>query len=204
MVCDHFLAYAPKARPLLLMLDGHVSHYQPELVRLAAKESIILFCLPPHCTHLAQPLDKGVFSPLKTYWPQECARFMENNPGELVTKRNFSVIFSQAWYRAMTTKTIVPSFRAPGVYPFNREAIHVPDLYKPTCDRLDTGVISYLPLYSPAPKRSSACTMASVPTPQFSKSEQELFHTRRENGYDITSDHRYNQWLLLTRRMTNS
>ena len=29
--CDQFLAYAPKTRPLLLMLDGHVSHYQPEL-----------------------------------------------------------------------------------------------------------------------------------------------------------------------------
>ena len=141
---DLFLAYAPKARPLLLMLDGHVSHYQPELVRLAAKESIILFCLPPHCTHLAQPLDKGVFSPLKMYWHQECARFMENNPGELVTKRNYSVIFSQAWYRAMTLKNIVASFRATGVYPFNREAIHVPEVYKPTCDRLDTGVISYL------------------------------------------------------------
>ena len=97
----------------------------------------------------------------------------------------------------MTPKTIVASFRATGVYPFNREAIHVPEVSKPTCDRLDTGVISYLPLYSPAPKRSSACTMASVPTPEFSKSEQELFHTRRENGYDITSDHRYNQWLLL-------
>ena len=55
---DHFLAYAPKTRPLLLMLDGLVSHYQPELVKLAAKESIILFCLPPHCTHRAQPLDK--------------------------------------------------------------------------------------------------------------------------------------------------
>ena len=58
-------------------------------------------------------------------------------------------------------------------------------------------MISYLPLYSPAPKRSSACTIASVPTPEFSKSEQELFHTRRENGYDITSDHHYKQWLLL-------
>ena len=39
--CDHFLAYTPKTRPLLLMLDDHMSHYQPELIRLAAKESII-------------------------------------------------------------------------------------------------------------------------------------------------------------------
>ena len=82
----------------------------------------------------------------------------------------------------MTPKPFLLVFRATGVYPFNREAIYVPEVSKPTCDRLDTGVISYLPLYSPAPKRSSACTMASVCTSEFSKSEQELFHTRQENG----------------------
>ena len=192
---DQFLAYAPKARPLLLMLDGHASHYQPELVRLAAKESVILFCLPPHCTHLAQPLDKGAFSPLKTYWHQECAKFMDNNPGEIVSKRNFSTIFAQAWYRAMTPKTIAASFRATGVYPFNREAIQIPEVSKADSD-LDKGIISYLPLYSPAPKQSKVRTSASAPTVQFSASEEELFKTRHENGYDITTDHRYNQWLL--------
>ena len=101
---------------------------------------------------------------------------------------------SQAWYQAMTPKTIAASFRATGVYPFNREAIDIPE---PTCDHLDTDMISYLPLYSPAPKRCTARTSASVTTQKFSKSEQELFHTRRKNGYDITTDYRYNQWLLL-------
>ena len=84
------------------MLDGHVSHYQPELLRLGAKD-IILFCLPPHCTHLAQPFDEGAFSPLKVNWRQECARFMENNPGELDTKWNFSATFpkhgTKQWHR---------------------------------------------------------------------------------------------------------
>ena len=28
----HFLQYAPAARPLLLLLDGHSTHYQPEVV----------------------------------------------------------------------------------------------------------------------------------------------------------------------------
>ena len=31
----HFLKYAPLARPLLLLLDGHSSHYCPDTVRLA-------------------------------------------------------------------------------------------------------------------------------------------------------------------------
>lgn len=32
---DHLLKYAVGARPLLVLLDGHSSHYQPELIRFA-------------------------------------------------------------------------------------------------------------------------------------------------------------------------
>ena len=46
----HFLPYAPPTRPLLLLLDGHSSHYH--VVKKAAEEQVILFCLPPHTTHL--------------------------------------------------------------------------------------------------------------------------------------------------------
>lgn len=60
-----FLHYAPKARPLLLSLDGHSSHYCPDTIRLAAKEKVVIFTFPPNTTHLTQPLDKGVFRPLK-------------------------------------------------------------------------------------------------------------------------------------------
>ena len=194
---DQFLVYAPKRRPLLLLLDGHASHYQPELVKLAAKENIILFCFPPHCTHLVQPLDKGAFSPLKTFWHQECARFMDTNPGEIVSKINFSSIFAQAWYRAMTPKTIAASFRVSGVYPFNKEAIQFSEL--PKLDE-DKGVTSYLPLllHSPAPKQrcSTGLCTSVIGKPEFSESEQKLFKTRYENGFDITTDCRYNQWLL--------
>ena len=56
---NHFLRYAP---PVRLLMDGHSS---PGTIRMAAKEKIILFTLPPHTTHLTQPLDKGCFGPLK-------------------------------------------------------------------------------------------------------------------------------------------
>ena len=61
----HFLMYAPPARPLLLLLDGHLSHFQPSFIQKAAAEEVIIFCLSPHTTHIAQPLDNGIFSPLK-------------------------------------------------------------------------------------------------------------------------------------------
>ena len=69
----HFLAYAPKIRTLLymLLLDGHSSHYQPSVIRRAAEEEILIFCLPPHTSHVTQPLDNSLFSSLKSYWKQE-------------------------------------------------------------------------------------------------------------------------------------
>ena len=45
---NHFLQYAPSARPILLLLDGHSSHYCPDTIRLAAREQVILFTLPPN------------------------------------------------------------------------------------------------------------------------------------------------------------
>ena len=64
---NHFLRYAPLVRPLLLLLDGHSSHYCPDTIRLAAKEKVIIFALPPNTTHFSQPLDKGCFGPLKSH-----------------------------------------------------------------------------------------------------------------------------------------
>jgi len=54
---SHFIPNVPKVRPLILLLDGHSSHFSPEAIHLAAKEDIILFALPPNTTHLLQPLD---------------------------------------------------------------------------------------------------------------------------------------------------
>ena len=74
-LCSHFLRYAPPARPLLLLLDGHSSHYSPSTIRSAAKEQVIVFTLPPHTTHLSQPLDRGCFAPLKVAWRQVCHQY---------------------------------------------------------------------------------------------------------------------------------
>ena len=60
----HFLAHVPPARPILLLLDGHSSHYTPSLINRAVQEGIVIFCLPPHSTHITQPLDRGVFASL--------------------------------------------------------------------------------------------------------------------------------------------
>ena len=57
---DHFLQYAVPNRPLMVLLDGHSSHYVPVSNELARTEGVI-FCLPPHTTQGLQPLDCTAF-----------------------------------------------------------------------------------------------------------------------------------------------
>ena len=40
---NHLLHYAPTARPTLLMLDGHSSHYCPDTIKPAPKHQVIFF-----------------------------------------------------------------------------------------------------------------------------------------------------------------
>ena len=62
---DLFLPHIPPARPVMLLLDGHSSHYEPDTICLAATEGVVVLCLPPHTTHVSQPLDVSFFAPLK-------------------------------------------------------------------------------------------------------------------------------------------
>ena len=124
---EHFVVNAVPARPLLLLLDGHSTHYQPEIVRFAKDHDIIMLCLPPHTTHEAQPLDCGVFKPLKAQWTNVCHQYFQKNPGKVINKFNFNLLFSQAWLKALIPANIVAGFRTCGVYPFNPAAISVPE-----------------------------------------------------------------------------
>ena len=147
--CHHFLYYAPSARPLLLLLDGHSSHYCPDTIRFAAQQKVIVFALPPNTTHLSQPLDKGCFGPLKVAWKKACHEYCVSNPGKVVTRYTFSSLLNSAWMDSMNIKNIHAGFRVTEIYPLNRDAVL--SLIQPTSSLAkDTGLV-YVPLYSASP-----------------------------------------------------
>ncbi|EAX68197.1 DDE superfamily endonuclease containing protein [Trichomonas vaginalis G3] len=51
--------------PFLLIVDGHPSRLSFLAVRLLSAFNIELLVLPGHTSHILQPLDVGIFSPLK-------------------------------------------------------------------------------------------------------------------------------------------
>ncbi|CAH2087107.1 unnamed protein product [Euphydryas editha] len=69
-------------RPVLVIYDGHSTHVDVRVVQLAIQNDIILK-LPPHTSHLLQPMDSAVKfkgpSTLKQYMPMKSV------------KRNFKV-----------------------------------------------------------------------------------------------------------------
>ncbi len=158
---DHFLKYAPRCRPLLLLLDGHSSHYCPEAIKMAAAEKVIIFALPPNTTHLAQPLDRSCFSPLKSQWKQVVQAFVARYHRS-VTRYDFCSLFSNAWMTAMSMKNVIAGFRVCGVYPFDREALVLPEekytSFKPETLPQRSG-LKYIPMYSPMrPRPEPLCS----------------------------------------------
>lgn len=140
--------FAPSLRPLLLLVDGHSSHYNPRVIKKAAEEGVGIFVLPPNTTDLIQSVDKGPFGPLKSAWKEVCREYLSKNPFKNITRFNFSSLFSRAWSRSMTMNNITAGFRVTGVHPLNRNAvIEVEEDYTAHMKR-DTS-LKYIPLFSP-------------------------------------------------------
>ncbi|XP_019857802.1 PREDICTED: uncharacterized protein LOC109586066 [Amphimedon queenslandica] len=120
---DHFLKHAVSARPLLLLLDGHSTHYNPDVIRLAKQNDVIIITLVPHTTHEMQPLDTSVFALLKGHWRDVCHEFLQSNPGKVISKYQFSSLLSKAWFKSLNPTNIINGFKYSGihVYPFNPE-----------------------------------------------------------------------------------
>ena len=208
---DHFLKYAVPSRPLLLLMDGHSSHYEPSSVELAKENDVILFCLPPHTTQDSQPLDCTVFGPLKRHWSNVCHKYLKNNPGVVISKYNFSEVFSEAWLLALTPANIVSGFRKCGIHPFNRNAI--PTLSSGNdSDASDTEITpednsdpssTITDPCDGAQNTNNTTTPAPTPSlpqiqlPDFSDEEVALFERRYEEGYDVYLDEQYVAWLEL-------
>ncbi|XP_021339753.1 uncharacterized protein LOC110440970 [Mizuhopecten yessoensis] len=120
---DVFLRECGDERPQILILDGHSSHESLAILELAKENNVSILCLPPHTTHILQPLDRSVFGPFSTAYNTACSDYLGQNPLNTVTKWSFPGLVKTAWDTSFTHKNIVSGFRACGVFPFNPTAI---------------------------------------------------------------------------------
>ena len=95
---------------VLLLLDGHSSHETLDAIEFAKARNIAIFELPPHLTHILQPMDVGFFGPLKTAWnklQEEKIREKEGEgefSGTFVTRQTFGPLAKIAWDRTVSER----------------------------------------------------------------------------------------------------
>ncbi|KAK3748521.1 hypothetical protein RRG08_008682 [Elysia crispata] len=103
-------------KPLLLLVDGHISHQSVQASKLCDENNIVLYCLPPHSSHILQPLDVGVFKTMKSEWKKAVKR---QNETEIVTKRTFAKTFKDAYETTIARPLADKAFRACELYPLD-------------------------------------------------------------------------------------
>ena len=102
----------------LLICDGHDSHISSEFIRHCISNRIVLLLLPPHCSHLMQPLDVGIFFPLKQAIGAFVDRIIQTGIGRLQKIEWFNC-FIKARDKAITKANIEGGWRGAGIYPMN-------------------------------------------------------------------------------------
>jgi hypothetical protein len=78
--------------------------------------------MPPHSSHLLQPLDVSCFSPLKLAYSSKIEGLMRSRINH-ITKLEFLLAFKAAFYKTFTESNICSGFRATGLVPFNPDAV---------------------------------------------------------------------------------
>jgi len=106
----------------MLILDGHGSHLTPQFDLICAQNNIIPICMPPHSSHLLQPLDVGCFAVLKRVYGclvEESMRLGINH----IDKLDFLAAYPKARLEAFKSENIKNGFAATGLVPFNPEQV---------------------------------------------------------------------------------
>ena len=88
--------------------------------------NIDLLILPPHCSHILQPLDVAVFGPLKTALASETDQLIKVGVRR-IQKVEWIEIYYKARLRAISQYNIQSVWLGAGIYPFNpQNAYNVP------------------------------------------------------------------------------
>jgi hypothetical protein len=106
----------------LLILDGHGSHVTAEFNQYCSQNSIIVLCMPPHSSHLLQPLDVSCFSVLKRSYGKAVEGYMRMGINH-INKDDFTVLYQQARTTSFTPTTVLSGFRATRLVPFDLDQV---------------------------------------------------------------------------------
>ena len=126
---EHFVQYLKEKHLLnthdrhLLLLDSHKSHlFNLAFMRCMMNNRIEVLCLPPHYTHLLQPLDDAPFASLKRKFQSALIAHNLSTGAKKLTKPEFFRIFIPVYTEAMSMSSVQAGYRNCGIYPVDPKA----------------------------------------------------------------------------------
>nr|XP_026483579.1 uncharacterized protein LOC113391735 [Vanessa tameamea] len=109
-------------RPVLIIYDGHSTHVDAKVIELAIKNDVTILKLPPHTSHLLQPLDVAVFKSFKSKWDRKLVEWQRHNVGIKMPKKVFAQTLAETW-QDTSPDVIRNGFKKAGIYPFDSHVI---------------------------------------------------------------------------------
>ncbi|KFZ24776.1 hypothetical protein V502_00745 [Pseudogymnoascus sp. VKM F-4520 (FW-2644)] len=102
----------------LLVCNGHNSYISRSFIAHCLQNRIVLLILPPHTSHLLQPLNVAIFGPLKK---RLTAALSHLNQAQLVRIQKFEWMeaYIQAQLDVCNHQNIESAWRGAGLFPFN-------------------------------------------------------------------------------------
>jgi hypothetical protein len=95
----------------LLILDGHESHLNQDFKDYCKENNILTLCMPPHSSHILQPLDMVCFSPLKRKYSQR-VRDLARQRVFHINKEGFLPAFKDAFFDVFSKGNCQKAFEA--------------------------------------------------------------------------------------------
>jgi hypothetical protein len=186
-------------KPRLLVIDGFNTHESLKVMTFCFENNIVLCRQPSHTTHLTQPCDVGVFSPLKTAY-REQVDLLYRGGAETVNKAHFTLLYSRARDIALTSRNIRSGWSKTGLFPFNPRKVldgmqEVPvnpattgvastvtlplqPSLSPTSLKTPTNLVSLATLQSKLTERSVHCESVDLYLQKFINAAQRAFAER--------------------------
>lgn len=90
-------------------------------MRLCLENNIILLYLPPHTSHILQPLDLSIFASFKSLYQKAARKLLKSGDFSRITKAEFVQIYSEIRPLVMSQSNIASGWRKSGIHPLNSD-----------------------------------------------------------------------------------
>lgn len=108
--------------PVILFVDGHISHKSLPLSEFCLEKQIILVSFLPNCTHLMQPMDVVMFRPMKVKWAKVIQDFKNlNQDKDKMTRPDFCNLLKTCLDEILQPNLLKKSFEATAIFPFGAD-----------------------------------------------------------------------------------